>query len=211
MEELEQKEKLLRGARELFMKYGLRSVSMDDIARQLSISKKTIYQYFEDKDDIVAAVAKAYMEEQRLQYDKIAIESKNAVEEMVEISVCLKENMRNTNPTVMYDMQKYHPKAWNEWHAFKQKFIRESIVRSLKRGMEQEHFRPELHIDIIATMRLEMVQIAFDQNMFPREQYNFPEVQAQLFEHFVHGILTDKGKKLYQKYKKTSSVEILNH
>ena len=101
------KEKLLRGADELFMKYGFRSVSMDDIARHLGVSKKTIYQYFADKDEVVESVAREHMQRQKEQFERIANESKNAVEEMVRISYCLKENMRNINPSVLFDMQKH--------------------------------------------------------------------------------------------------------
>ncbi len=195
------KEKLLRGADELFMKYGLRSVSMDDIARHLGVSKKTIYQYFADKDEVVESVAKGHMQRQKEQFERIAMESKNAVEEMVRISFCLKENMRNINPSVLFDMQKYHQSSWNEWLKFKHKFIRENIIRSMKQGIEEGFFRDDFNMEILATMRLEQVQMAFDSSVFPREKFNMAEVQAQLFDHFIYGLFTDKGKKLYQKYK----------
>jgi AcrR family transcriptional regulator len=209
MEESEQREKLLKGATELFMRYGLRSVSMDDIARQLGVSKKTIYQYFTDKDDMVATVVKSHMEGQQRQFDEITHISKDAVDEMVRLSYCLKESMRETNPTVLYDMQKYHPRAWGEWLSFKNKVIRESIVRNLRSGMAEGYFRADLHLDIIANMRLEAVQMGFDQSIFPRDKYSLPDVQVQLFEHFVQGVLTDKGRALYQQYKE-KTVEISN-
>ncbi|MBT1687938.1 TetR/AcrR family transcriptional regulator [Dawidia soli] len=209
MEESEQREKLLKGATELFMRYGLRSVSMDDIARQLGVSKKTIYQYFTDKDDMVATVVKTHMERQQQQFDEITRVAKDAVDEMVRLSYCLKESMRETNPTVLYDMQKYHPRAWGEWLAFKNKVIRESIVRNLRSGMAEGYFRADLHIDTIANMRLEAVQMGFDQSIFPRDKYSLPDVQVQLFEHFVQGVLTDKGRTLYQQYKE-KTVEISN-
>jgi TetR/AcrR family transcriptional regulator, cholesterol catabolism regulator len=201
MEEKENREKLLKGAEELFMRYGLRSVSMDDIARHLGISKKTIYQYFADKDEVVATVAKGHMERQRMQFDNIAKNSKNAVEELIHISYCIKETMKEINPSLMFDMQKYHQKAWTEWLTFKQKFIRQNVVRSLKQGIDEGVFRDDIDIDIIATMRLEQVQMAFDNNIFPRQKYHITEVQQQIFEHFIQGIFTDKGRKLYQKYK----------
>jgi TetR/AcrR family transcriptional regulator, cholesterol catabolism regulator len=201
MDDKESKQKLLRGAEELFMRYGLRSVSMDDIARHLGISKKTIYQHFADKDEVVATVAKGHMESQRQQFDLIAKESKNSVEELVKISFCLKENIKNINPSLLFDMQKYHQKAWSEWLAFKQKFIRENIIRNLRQGIEEGVFREDIHLDVIATLRLEEVQMAFDNSIFPRNKFSVPEVQAQLFDHFIYGIFTDKGRKLYLKYK----------
>jgi TetR/AcrR family transcriptional regulator, cholesterol catabolism regulator len=201
MDDKDNKEKLLRGAEELFMRYGLRSVSMDDIARHLGVSKKTIYQHFADKDEVVATVAKGHMLKQREQFDLIARQSRNAVEELVQISMCLKENMKNINPSLLFDMQKYHQKAWSEWLSFKQKFIRENVIRSLRQGIGEGVFRDDIEVDIIATMRLELLQMAFDNVIFPRHKFSVPEVQAQLFDHFIYGIFTDKGRKLYQKYK----------
>jgi AcrR family transcriptional regulator len=201
MEGQEQKEKLLKGADDLFMKYGLRSVSMDDIARHLGVSKKTIYQHFADKDEVVASVAKLHMLRQKQQFEHIADHSKNAVEEMVKISYCLKENMKNINPSVLFDMQKYHQSAWIEWLKFKQDFISENIIRSLRQGIEEGYFREDLNLEIMAIMRLEQVQMAFDNSLFPRDRFSFAEVQAQLFDHYIHGLFTDKGRKLYQKYK----------
>jgi TetR/AcrR family transcriptional regulator, cholesterol catabolism regulator len=210
MEEQDNKDKLLKGAEDLFMRYGVRSITMDDIARHLGISKKTIYQHFADKDDVVVSVAKSRLEKQRQQFDKVTAESKNSVEEMVKLSYCIKENMRDTNPSVLFDMQKYHQRAWNVWLEFKHKFIRQSIMQSLKRGMEEGYFRSDINTDILVTMRLEVVQMAFDNLIFPREQFNLTEVQSHLFDHFVYGILTEKGKKLYQKYKETNAVELSN-
>lgn len=201
MEETDYKEKLLKGADELFMKYGLRSVSMDDIARHLGVSKKTIYQHFADKDEVVVSVAKSLMAKQKEQFELIANSSKNAVEEMVKISFCLKEDMKNINPSVLFDMQKYHQAAWNEWLNFKQKYIRQNIIRSLKKGIAEGYFRDDINLNILAVMRLEQVQMAFDNSIFPRDQFNIPEVQAQLFDHFIYGVFTEKGKKLYEKYK----------
>lgn len=210
MEEQENKDKLLKGAEELFLKYGVRSITMDDIARHLGISKKTIYQHFEDKDDIVATVVKQHMERQKEQFDQVTVVSKNAVDEMVRLSFLLKENMRNVNASLLFELQKYHQRAWNTWTEFKRKHIYDSIVRNLKQGMEEGYFRNDINVDVLGRMRLEMVQIAFDNMVFPREAFNLSEVQSQLFDHFVHGLLTDKGRKLYQKYKEQLTVGLSN-
>ena len=111
MEVLDSKEKLLKGAEDLFLRYGLRSVSMDDIARHLGVSKKTIYQHFADKDEVVATVAKSQMERQRDLFESIGKTAKNSVEELVLMSFALKETMKNINPSLLFDMQKYHQKA----------------------------------------------------------------------------------------------------
>jgi AcrR family transcriptional regulator len=209
MEETDIKRKILKGAESLFMKYGVRSISMDDIARHLSVSKKTLYQHFEDKEDIVTITCKSHIENVSKEFLAIMHSAENAIEELAKISFCLKQNSEEMNPTLLFDLQKYHPKAWGVWLDHKNKFIRDSIIRNLKQGIEEGYFRPEIKVEIIAAMRLEIVQLAFDDQIFPPSKFKLAEVQMQIFDHFVYGIVTEKGKKLYQKYKE-SLVELSN-
>ncbi len=205
MEELENKEKILKGAEDLFMKYGVRSISMDDIARHLSVSKKTLYQYFADKEELVTMVSKSHLERSTKQYEELHETSGNSIEELARLSVCLKKDMEELNPAMLYDIQKFHPKAWNIWLEYKNKFIRESVVRNLKQGIEDGYIREEVNSEILAAVRIELVQIAFSQEVFPREKFKLAEVQGQIFDHFVFGLVTEKGKKLYMKHKELNN------
>lgn len=201
MEEINIKEKIQKGAEDLFMRYGVRSISMDDIARHLAVSKKTLYQHFADKEDIVTMTCKAHLDRNALEFQSVRNTAKNALEELAQLSVCLKRNMQDMNPSLLFDLQKYHPKAWSVWLNHKNKFIRESVVRNLKQGIEEGYFRPELDPEVIAAVRLEMVHLAFNEEIFPRERFKLPDVQMQIFDHFVFGLLTEKGRKLYLKFK----------
>jgi AcrR family transcriptional regulator len=203
MEEINIKDKILKGAEDLFTKYGVRSISMDDIARHLSVSKKTLYQHFADKEDIVTMTCKAHLERNNKEFDLARNSATNAIEELANLSICLKRNMEEINPSLLFDLQKYHPKAWSVWLEHKNKTIRESVVRNIKQGVSEGYYRPEVNAQVIAAMRLELVQLAFDEDVFPREQFRMPEVQMELFDHFVYGLVTEKGRKLYQKYKET--------
>jgi TetR/AcrR family transcriptional regulator, cholesterol catabolism regulator len=211
MEETNIKEKILKGAEELFVKYGVRSISMDDIARHLSVSKKTLYQHFADKEDIVTMTCRQHLDRNCTEFDAIRDNAKNAIEELANLSGCLKRNMEHMNPSLLFDLQKYHPKAWTVWLDHKNKFIRESVVRNLKQGMQEGYFRPEINPEIIAAMRLELVQLAFDESVFPRERFRLAEVQMSIFDHFVYGLVTEKGRKLYQKYKEKLNQSTHNH
>lgn len=203
VEQLDIKKKILKAAENLFMKYGVRSISMDDISRHLSVSKKTLYQHFIDKEDIVSMTCQAHIDSMANQITEISKSSINAIDELVKISTCLKKSSEDTNPSLLFDLQKFHPKAWGVWLTHKNKFIRESVIRNLKQGIEEGHYRPEINVEIIAAMRLELVHLPFDDNVFPLSRFKAAEVQMQIFDHFVHGIVTEKGKKLYQKYKET--------
>lgn len=201
MEETDTREKILKGAEGLFMRYGVRSISMDDIARHLTVSKKTLYQHFADKEDIVTLVCQAHMHHSKKEFDQIREDSANAIEELARISVSLKRNMEGINPALLFDLQKYHPRAWSAWQKFKKISIYDSVKRNLEQGIEEGYYRPEINTDIISAMRMSLVEVAFDDKTFPHDKFSIPEVQVQLFDHFVYGIVTEKGKKLYQKYK----------
>jgi AcrR family transcriptional regulator len=208
MEENEAKEKILKGAEMLFMKYGIRSISMDDIARHLGVSKKTLYQHFTDKDEMITQISKIHLERNIEEMEMCSSTAENAIDELGKISVCLKKDMEELNPSVLFDLQKYHPKAWSVWTDFKRKFIKESVVRNLNKGIEEGFFRPEINVEVLAALRMQMVEDVFDERIFPKDKFNLAEAQAQVFDHFVYGLCTEKGRKSYQKYKtETTKVE----
>jgi TetR/AcrR family transcriptional regulator, cholesterol catabolism regulator len=200
MEEFEIKDKILKGTHDLFMRYGVRSISMDDIARHLSVSKKTLYQHFADKDDLVTAVSKAHLESEQKIYEGLRDSSINSIEHLAKIAVCMRKEMENLNPSLLFDIQKFHPKAWSIWNNFKKTIIKE-IIDNLNSGIREGFVREDVNPEILSIMRIELVQLAFNEEIFSRTKFRMAEVQTQIFDHFVHGIATDKGKKLYQKYK----------
>ncbi|QSE96960.1 TetR/AcrR family transcriptional regulator [Fulvivirga lutea] len=193
-------EKIIAGAAELFHKYGIRSVSMDDIARHLSISKKTIYQYYKDKNEIVSLSLKLHMDMNKQEYDEVFKESENALEELSKVSKCMRKDFKDMNPSLLFDLQKYHPKAWEMWTKFKNEYIKNQVQTNLERGVKEGYYRKEINPEALARLRVEEVQLAFDETVYPKDQFNFKELQLLFFDHFVHGIVTPKGKELYDKY-----------
>lgn len=194
---MEVAENILYKAGELFHKYGIRSISMDEIARELGISKKTIYQYYKDKDDIVYRVIQRKIETEKVEFNAIYESSEDAIDELIRISYCLRNNLNKINPSLLFDIQKYHPRSWDLWIDFKNNFIKNNVLKSIERGKEEGFFRPQIDAEILATFRIEQVQISFDDKIFPRDKFDFTEVQMTLFDHFVHGLLTVKGQEIY--------------
>lgn len=210
MEEIQTKEKILKGAENLFIKYGIRSISMDDIARHLSVSKKTLYQHFVDKDELVTMVVQSHLGDQKKIYDEIAEQSENAIDELHRIGDCLRKHAQESNPSLLFDIQKFHPKAWNVWIDYKNKTIRCSVVRNIEQGIKDGHFRAEINCEILASYRLASIEVIHSDNTFPKDKFNLAEVHSQIFEHFVYGLCTEKGKKLYQKYKESNHKQLSN-
>lgn len=202
------KERILNVAIELFSKFGIRSVSMDDLAHQLGISKKTIYQLFTDKDDIITLATQQYLSEGMEVVKSINGESRDPIEALIKISAYLNRNNRETTSSMVFDLQKYHPKAWTLMEDFKKNFLSTIIRKNLENGIQIGLFREDIHPEIVTRIRLEQASMIFNEELFPRSKFNLNEVSDELQEHFILGISTDKGKKLYKKYKERSGLKL---
>lgn len=201
LKQMEIKERILVKAHELFNRYGIRSVSMDDLAGNLTMSKKTLYQYYSDKDEIVNAIFCGIMEgnKSRCLHDKKIAE--NAIHEIFLAFDMIQEMFVNMNPSTLFDMEKYHPGVYQKFREFKNGFMYHVIKQNLERGVKEELYRPEIDIDILTRYRIQSIEIAFDSEVFPNNRTQLLKIQQELLQHFVFGLSTAKGQKLIQKYK----------
>ena len=193
-------QRIITGAEELFSRYGLKSVTMDDIARHVGMSKKTIYQAFEDKNKIIIAVVNNEMQQQQNCFAQFRDSAKDPVHEIVMIMQFIGKTFCRFNPNLFYDMQKYHPEAWKLFREFKETCALESIINNIERGKEAGLYRKSVNSRILTLMRLEQVEIAMDPRVFPPDRFAISDVQVQVLEHFLHGICTLRGHRLVNKY-----------
>ena len=198
---MEAKERILGKAHELFHRYGIRSVSMDDIAAQLGMSKKTLYQYYADKDELVNAVFDIELNASRSQCMECSRMGENAIHEVFLSFDVVEELLKTMNPAVLFDMQKYHPSAFKKFQDFRNQFLYKIIRNNLERGLKEELYRPDIDTDILSRYRLYSVLLSLDPDVFPSNKTNLVQIEQQLIEHFLHGLATAKGEKLIQKYK----------
>lgn len=198
---METKEKILHAALELFFRLGIKSVTMDDIARHLSMSKKTIYQFFRDKDEVVHTLLAAEIEKDREDFTRIAQESKNMVEEVFVFMKKMHQMFGQINPNLFYDLQKYHPQTWRLFQEFKQSFILGQVKDSLERGKTQGLVRADINSDIMARLRMEEIELGFNPRVFPSDKFRLLDVQLSLAEHFLYGVCSLKGHKLINKHR----------
>jgi AcrR family transcriptional regulator len=197
-------DKIKTEAASLFLRYGIKSITMDDIARSLGISKKTIYQSYKDKNEIVLMVARDFLDSESGRIRKIYASKSNAIEKLTMFSAMMRETFTKINANVLFDLKKYYPDAWNYYLSFKQDVFYKSILQLLSQGIEEGFFRKELNTEVIAKIRLEQVQWIFDDQIFPPDHFNFKDVQIQIFDHFIYGIVTPKGYKLLEKHAKNN-------
>jgi len=194
-------ERIIEGGEDLFLKAGIKSVTMDDIARHLGISKKTIYHFFKDKNELVMALVKKKLKEDEDQMSDIISRSTNVIEEMINMMKCSEDIFSRINPIVIHDMQKYHPDAWKQFQNFKADVLIRTLEELLVKGIKQGYIRPELDVKIIARMRVAQVEMGFDTSQFPIAEFSPWKVQTQFLEHFNYGICTLKGYQLLDQYR----------
>jgi TetR/AcrR family transcriptional regulator, cholesterol catabolism regulator len=198
---VEIKSRIVSGARELFFRYGVKSITMDEVAKNMGISKKTIYQFFDDKDELVYIVAKDHMAETEKIMEKIKEIARDPIDEVLKISQHLRGIFQNINPSLLFEIQKHHPKAWKAFSDHKEKCMHSSLIQNLKSGVEKGLYRSEIDVEILSRLRLEEIQMSFNPLIFPIPKFNIQKVQLQFIEHFLYGICTLKGHKLINKYK----------
>lgn len=197
---METAEMILHNAFELFKRYGIRSVTMDDVAAQCGVSKKTLYLHYADKDTLVYTILEAMIrksEEQCMVYQK---HSDNAVHEIFRSLDMLQEMFEGINPVMLYDLHKYHQSAYKMLEEHKQRFLYLNIRTNLERGIAEGLFRPEINVEVITQLHIHNINMAFEQESFPRHKFSLLEMQMQIMLHYVYGLATAKGVKQIEKY-----------
>lgn len=200
MTDFETGTRIRQKARDLFMQYGLRSVSMDDIAGNLGMSKKTIYQYFADKDELVVAVITDEIQhnEQICERDRAA--AQNPIHEVFLAMDMVVELFSTMNLSLIYDMQKYHPNAFLKFQQHKNDYLYNIIIDNIERGIKDGLYREEINLEIMARYRVESMMLPFHPDFYTRLKYSLPQMEEELIIHFLFGLASPKGYKLIVKY-----------
>ena len=201
MTDITTRDRIKKATHDMVMQYGIRSVSMDDIATALGISKKTIYQYFSDKDELVAAVVQDLIQYNQQCCTNDRSIAKDAVHEVFLAMQMMQEMFENMNPSILYDLEKFHPGAFALFREHKYNFLYQVLKENFERGIREELFRDDLVIEVMIKTRLECMMLAFNQQIFPKNKFRLVDVETQLTEHYLFGIASLKGFKLILKYK----------
>ncbi|MEN9963394.1 MAG: hypothetical protein RL582_489 [Bacteroidota bacterium] len=197
------RERILQEAHDLFMQYGLKSVSMDDLSRKLGISKKTIYLHFSDKDALVKSVVERVLTTNTKLHIEERAKSINAIHEEFLIIELMGTLFKTMNPSILFDMQKYYPDAFVYFLQHKNNIIKGMIRENLQRGLKEGLYREEINLDILTRYRVESVVMPFNTEFQQGLKKELIELCREISIHFLHGIATIKGKKLIEKYTKS--------
>lgn len=189
----EQKLQYLEKIGYAFMTNGIKSMTMDDISKMLNISKKTLYKYFKDKDDIVCTLMKMDCEQDKCEFENAFETASNAIEEIRKTTEIVSEKLKEINPSVMYDLEKYHPNAWEIFNVHKRVEIFQSFKNNLERGISEGLYRESLNTDIIAKLFSEKIELVLNTQLFPIKEYKFEKVYQEMISYHLKGIVSEKG------------------
>lgn len=192
-------EQIIEKATEMYLTLGFKSVTMDDIANEMGISKKTIYQHFANKNDLVEAVTMQMFETISCGIDQICQPDKNAIEELYEIKDFVLHKLKDEKASPIFQLQKYFPKIYKTLHGKEYCKMQDCVVTNLKKGVETGLYRPEIDIEFISKIYYSCVHALKDKNVFSDESYNFRMMEELYLDYHVRAISTTKGLKVLEK------------
>jgi len=141
---------ILQRSMDMFQRYGLRAMTMDDVCRELAMSKKTLYQYFTNKADLVDQAVPFVFSSHQQNMERIGAEHENAIDRMINRYTFLMRMMESHGPNMMFPLKKYYPKTYEWLFAQRQKTMTEALVQTLKDGQAQRLFRDDLDPELVA-------------------------------------------------------------
>jgi AcrR family transcriptional regulator len=195
----ETKNRILTAARDQFYHYGVKRITMDDIARATGMSKKTIYQEYADKNAMLIDLASIDLNNHTKQIQLIEKSATNAVDEIVQTMKFMSETFSHINPVMFYDLQRYYGDVWKQYENFKSRCVADTVHKNLQRGIKEELYRSDINIKILTQLRLMEMELALNPDFYQQHKFDFIKVQLELIRHFLYGIATLKGYKLISK------------
>lgn len=201
---MEIRERIKHKADELYRRYGIKSVTMDEIALQLGVSKKTIYQSFSDKNELVDEVMVDMLDENKKCCVLSIQNSEDAIHEILLMMDAMKDMMTSLSPSFVFDIQRGHPSSFKKFDNFKTGFIYEILKANIERGKLEGLYRSEVNTEVISKFRLHTMMLIFNEEIFPKNQYSVLELQNEMIIYYLYGMVTLKGYDLITKYQKES-------
>ncbi len=191
--ESDQHRAILDRVEELFMQVGVRTVTMDDVAGELGVSKKTLYKHFRNKGDLVQQCMQRHVSEEKCALESIKGEAENAIDALLRTNAHIARQLATLNPAVLYDTQKYYPQTWALFDGYKHQYIYRHVVDNLNRGMDEGLYRADLDPDVIGRIYIGRIDLFFDTKLFPPDRYRILNVHSQFMDYHVRGIASPQG------------------
>ena len=190
------KEKIIQKASEMFMSLGFKSVTMDDIAAEMGISKKTIYTHFNNKESMISVVTDVIFEQVCSDIDCICELEKNPIEELYDIKKCVMEHMRNEKTSPWYQLQKYYPAIYQKIKGRQFNYMQDCVVTNLNRGLAQKLYRENIDVQFVSRIYFNGITGIKEDTLFPSTMFEGPVLHEMFLEYHLRGIVTPEGRKI---------------
>lgn len=190
------KAKILQKASDLFLTLGFKSVTMDDIAYELGMSKKTIYAHYPTKLKLVQATTFYVLNKVNETICEACSRNHNPIEELFTIKSMVKDQLKGEKSSPHYQLQKYYPRVFLQLKDKQFDLINRCISENLQRGIKDGYYRMDIDIDLITKFYLNGNMSLTDLDLFPQEKYNLSDIKESFMEYHIRAIATEKGLKI---------------
>lgn len=184
---------LLGRIRDLLFLYGTKSITLDDIASRMGISKKTIYSCCPDKKNLVDRIVVDYLSSHRAEAERVRAESRHAIDEVLQMARLARARMEQVSPAFLFDLNKYYPDIWARFEQYRTQEIFGQVVDVIKRGQQEGLFRTDLDTEIVAAMHLQHIRLLTEPGQQPRPERPVGDLIRHIISIFLQGIVTRKG------------------
>ncbi len=195
----ERVDRILSESMRLFKKNGIRSVSMDDVSKELGMSKKTIYQYFANKTELVENVLGYIHEKERIPCIGSDTENMNAIDILLAVSKNVSVQLKDMNPINAYELQKYYPTIYREFIIKKRDHVFEQVKQNFAQGISEGIYRNDLDIDLVARLYIQKLVDVHDPEFLSSVNFGFEKVFQVMFDNHIRGIANAEGLAYYEK------------
>jgi tetracycline repressor-like protein len=205
---MELKQEIIVRAEKLYLKLGVRSVTMDDVARELGISKKTLYQHFANKDKLVAEVISTHVDREKAIMDRICEEAVDALDEMLKMGAFITAMIEDISPGALYDLQKYYRKSWERLMKKQDEQTTCCFMKNLERGHKEGLYRKDLNAEIVAKLYGKSTYMIVEELSTSDSKFSRKELIWELDDYHIHAIATPKGLALWKDYGEKNTARI---
>ena len=192
---------ILERVRELFYKYGVRSVSMDDVCRDINISKKKLYQFFSSKNELVEKLLELERQNFEIIFDTNNFDGVNAIDILLIVSKELGKRFRDVSPSMTFDLKKYYPDIYHTHVDERIEFIFGKIKINLDKGINQGVYRDDLSTELLARLYIRRLIDLHNPEIFPADKFSFQTLFDVMFDNFIRGIANESGINYYEQQK----------
>lgn len=187
-------------AKDMFMRFGIKSVSMDDISQALGVSKKTLYQIIDDKKGLITCVLDQHMKEVTEAIEELKLIAENPIHELVLISKFMTKMLKQISPHTIYDLKKYYPNHWKKIDQDRSALLMDYISRNLEKGIETGIYRSDLDTSLIASLYLKIAIYVTDEKILDNPSNASVKLYSEFVKYHLRGIVSEKGIEILHLY-----------